>query len=73
MKNTVILKQNNLCDVSAAVTPFDVFVFSDALTLDKSGKTGTRSKELSLCHKLYDILISISLHPNAVDLRYYKL
>ena len=52
MKNTVILKQNNLCDVSAAVTPFDVFVFSDALTLDKSGKTGTRSKELSLCHKL---------------------
>ena len=52
MKNTVILKQNNLCDVSAAVTPFDVFVFSDALTLDKSGKTGTRSKELSVCHKL---------------------
>ncbi|XP_023333197.1 uncharacterized protein LOC111705003 isoform X2 [Eurytemora carolleeae] len=26
--------------VSAAVTPFDVFVFSDALTLDKSGRTG---------------------------------
>ena len=29
-------------------------------------------KELSLCHKL-DFLIPISLQPNDIDLRYFKL